>query len=124
MNEFWEHFLPREETARISKLEMFDEEEEIKVKCAHYFILHASKKGSDSQLQPLPPRRDSIDQSTETAAKWSTAIKTRGKTGSAARWGHRCALFTGILTILQCSLIRKEYNSIWWLWWISPQPIE
>ncbi len=42
MNHFWE-CLDKKESSRVLSLEMFDEEEEWKIKCAHYFIVHATK---------------------------------------------------------------------------------
>ncbi|KAK9402772.1 tRNA wybutosine-synthesizing protein 4 [Crotalus adamanteus] len=43
MNEFYGHFVPREEQKRIQALEPFDEFEEWHLKCSHYFILVAYK---------------------------------------------------------------------------------
>jgi tRNA wybutosine-synthesizing protein 4 len=38
LNDFWMNFLSKEEINRIESLELFDEEEDWKVKCSHYFV--------------------------------------------------------------------------------------
>ncbi|XP_007933513.1 tRNA wybutosine-synthesizing protein 4 [Orycteropus afer afer] len=55
MNEFYRSFVPAEERWRIENLEPFDEFEEWHLKCAHYFILVASKGDNLSQTLVLPP---------------------------------------------------------------------
>ncbi|XP_008057822.1 tRNA wybutosine-synthesizing protein 4 [Carlito syrichta] len=49
MNEFYRSFLPAEERRRMENLEPFDEFEEWHLKCAHYFILAASRGDTLSQ---------------------------------------------------------------------------
>lgn len=41
MNEFWKFYLTPSERKRIEALEIFDEEEDFKIKCDHYFLLTA-----------------------------------------------------------------------------------
>ncbi|XP_075388293.1 tRNA wybutosine-synthesizing protein 4 [Tenrec ecaudatus] len=55
MNAFYRCFLPPEERQRIENLEPFDEFEEWHLKCAHYFILVASKGATPSQILGFPP---------------------------------------------------------------------
>ncbi|XP_006831947.1 PREDICTED: leucine carboxyl methyltransferase 2 [Chrysochloris asiatica] len=55
MNEFYHRFLPKEERQRIENLEPFDEFEEWHLKCAHYFILAASKGETLAQTLVFPP---------------------------------------------------------------------
>ncbi|KAM6202491.1 tRNA wybutosine-synthesizing protein 4 [Rhynchocyon petersi] len=54
MNEFYRRFLPAEERRRIENLEPFDEFEEWHLKCAHYFILAASKGDTLSHIPVFP----------------------------------------------------------------------
>lgn len=54
MNEFYRCFLPAEERRRVENLEPFDEFEEWHLKCAHYFILAASRGDTLSQTLVLP----------------------------------------------------------------------
>ncbi|XP_006883272.1 PREDICTED: leucine carboxyl methyltransferase 2 [Elephantulus edwardii] len=54
MNEFYRRFVPAEERRRIENLEPFDEFEEWHLKCAHYFILAASKGDTFSQMLVFP----------------------------------------------------------------------
>ncbi|XP_054421488.1 tRNA wybutosine-synthesizing protein 4 [Pteronotus mesoamericanus] len=49
MNEFYRCFVPAKERRRMENLEPFDEFEEWHLKCAHYFILAASKGDTLSQ---------------------------------------------------------------------------
>ncbi|XP_022443004.2 tRNA wybutosine-synthesizing protein 4 [Delphinapterus leucas] len=55
MNEFYRCFLPAEERRRVENLETFDEFEEWHLKCAHYFILAASRGDALSQTLVFPP---------------------------------------------------------------------
>nr|XP_019580929.1 PREDICTED: tRNA wybutosine-synthesizing protein 4 [Rhinolophus sinicus] len=55
MNEFYRCFLPPEERRRMERLEPFDEFEEWHLKCAHYFILAASRGDTLSQTLVFPP---------------------------------------------------------------------
>lgn len=55
LNEFYRCFLPAEERRRMENLEPFDEFEEWHLKCAHYFILAASRGDSLSQTLVFPP---------------------------------------------------------------------
>ncbi|XP_015336236.1 tRNA wybutosine-synthesizing protein 4 [Marmota marmota marmota] len=55
MNEFYHCFLPAEERWRIENLEPFDEFEEWHLKCAHYFVLAASRGDTLPQTLVFPP---------------------------------------------------------------------
>lgn len=55
MNEFYRCFLPTEERRRMERLEPFDEFEEWHLKCAHYFILAASRGDTLSHTLVFPP---------------------------------------------------------------------
>ncbi|XP_047395432.1 tRNA wybutosine-synthesizing protein 4 [Sciurus carolinensis] len=55
MNEFYHRFLPAEERRRMENLETFDEFEEWHLKCAHYFVLAASRGDTLSQTLVFPP---------------------------------------------------------------------
>ncbi|KAM8781395.1 tRNA wybutosine-synthesizing protein 4 [Rhynchonycteris naso] len=54
MNEFYRCFLPAEERQRMENLEPFDEFEEWHLKCAHYFILAASRGDTFSKTLVFP----------------------------------------------------------------------
>ncbi|XP_066132972.1 tRNA wybutosine-synthesizing protein 4 [Saccopteryx bilineata] len=54
MNEFYRCFLPAEERRRVENLEPFDEFEEWHLKCAHYFILAASRGDTFSKTLVFP----------------------------------------------------------------------
>ncbi|PRP80652.1 leucine carboxyl methyltransferase 2-like [Planoprotostelium fungivorum] len=43
LNGFWNNYMPWTEVERIENIEFFDEEEEWKIKCAHYFVSAAYK---------------------------------------------------------------------------------
>uniref|UniRef100_A0A8C2VL19 tRNA wybutosine-synthesizing protein 4 n=1 Tax=Chinchilla lanigera TaxID=34839 RepID=A0A8C2VL19_CHILA len=96
MNEFYRCFLPAEERLRVERLEPFDEFEEWHLKCAHYFILTASRGDALSQTPVLPPseafpRVDPASPSGLLAAR----VVTSGSQGSdLKRYGHASVLLS------------------------------
>jgi tRNA wybutosine-synthesizing protein 4 len=115
MNEYWMDILDRKEAERVDTKEMFDEEEEWKVKCAHYFIVHAYKGtkevASSSASSTLPNEAASQQESSqeEPSFKWSQNVTTSGKNSQAKRWGHSTVLYGNLAFICEnsCNYCRE-----------------
>ena len=100
MNSYWINALDDKEKERVDKLEMFDEEEEIKIKCAHYFLATSFKDSTnsnyfDSIYLNLKPVFDysSNPKIEQSLCKWNDVSSlTSGKKTSSMRWGHSANL--------------------------------
>nr|XP_012622068.1 tRNA wybutosine-synthesizing protein 4 isoform X2 [Microcebus murinus] len=96
MNEFYRRFLPAEERRRMENLEPFDEFEEWHLKCAHYFILAASRGDTLSQPLMFPsseafPRIDPISSS----GVFPASVVTSDSQGpNLKRYGHASVLLS------------------------------
>lgn len=96
MNEFYRCFLPAEERQRVENLEPFDEFEEWHLKCAHYFILAASRGDTLSQTLVFPssetfPRIDPASPSGSFPAK---VVTSDSQGPNLKRYGHASVLLS------------------------------
>ncbi|XP_069340406.1 tRNA wybutosine-synthesizing protein 4 [Eulemur rufifrons] len=96
MNEFYRRFLPAEERRWMENLEPFDEFEEWHLKCAHYFILAASRGDTLSQPLMFPcseafPRIDSVSPSGVFPAR---VVTSDSQGPNLKRYGHASVLLS------------------------------
>ncbi|KAM7159235.1 tRNA wybutosine-synthesizing protein 4 [Molossus nigricans] len=96
MNEFYRCFLPVEERRRMENLEPFDEFEEWHLKCAHYFILGASKGDTLSQTLVLPssevfPR---VDPASPSGILPANVVSSDSQGPNFKRYGHASVLLS------------------------------
>ncbi|XP_045395822.1 tRNA wybutosine-synthesizing protein 4 [Lemur catta] len=96
MNEFYRRFLPAEERRRMENLEPFDEFEEWHLKCAHYFILAASRGDTLSQPLLFPcseafPRIDPVSPSGVFPAR---VVTSDSQGPNLKRYGHASVLLS------------------------------
>ncbi|KAM9202776.1 tRNA wybutosine-synthesizing protein 4 [Dugong dugon] len=96
MNEFYRRFLPAEERQRIENLEPFDEFEEWHLKCAHYFILAASKGDALSQTVVFPPTEAFlwVDLASPSGVFPARVVMSDIQGPNLKRYGHASALLS------------------------------
>ncbi|XP_076983785.1 tRNA wybutosine-synthesizing protein 4 [Tamandua tetradactyla] len=94
MNEFYRRFLSSEERQRMENLEPFDEFEEWHLKCAHYFILAASRGEAVSQIMVFPPSEvyPRLDPATPSGIIPAEVITKDSQGPDLKRYGHASAL--------------------------------
>nr|XP_051678421.1 tRNA wybutosine-synthesizing protein 4 [Oryctolagus cuniculus] len=96
MNEFYQRFLPAQERQRMENLEPFDEFEEWHLKCAHYFILAASRGDTFSRTLVFPPSEEfpRIDPASPSGV-FPASVATRDIQGpDLKRYGHASVLLS------------------------------
>lgn len=101
MNEFYRCFLPAEERRRVENLEPFDEFEEWHLKCAHYFILAASKGDTLSQTSVLssPELFPRVDPASPSGVLLAKVVPSDSRGPHCRRYGHASVLLSpGILS--------------------------
>lgn len=101
MNEFYRCFLPAEERRRMESLEPFDEFEEWHLKCAHYFILAASKGDTLSQTLVLssPQLFPRVDPASPSGILLANVVTSDSQSPNFKRYGHASVLLSpGILS--------------------------
>lgn len=101
MNEFYRCFLPAEERRRMENLEPFDEFEEWHLKCAHYFILAASKGDTLSQTLVLssPELFPRVDPAAPSGILLASVVTSDSQSPNFKRYGHASVLLSpGILS--------------------------
>ncbi|XP_058915351.1 tRNA wybutosine-synthesizing protein 4 [Kogia breviceps] len=96
MNEFYHSFLPAEERRRVENLETFDEFEEWHLKCAHYFILAASRGDALSQTLVFPPSETfpRIDPASPSGAFPASVVTGDSQGPDLKRYGHASVLLS------------------------------
>ncbi|XP_049754317.1 tRNA wybutosine-synthesizing protein 4 [Elephas maximus indicus] len=96
MNEFYRRFLPAQERRRIETLEPFDEFEEWHLKCAHYFILAASKGDAMSQTLLFPPTEAFpwVHPASPSGAFPAAVVMSDSQGPDLKRYGHASALLS------------------------------
>ncbi|NWW84325.1 TYW4 protein, partial [Rhynochetos jubatus] len=93
MNEFLTCCTPQDEQQRVQALESFDEYEEWHLKCAHYFVLAASRGMEPSWTPLLPTVTAPQDRPVGPAGTIPAAACALGSGSSGLRrYGHRCVL--------------------------------
>ncbi|XP_014404218.1 PREDICTED: tRNA wybutosine-synthesizing protein 4 [Myotis brandtii] len=101
MNEFYRCLLPAEERRRMENLEPFDEFEEWHLKCAHYFILAASKGDTLSQTWVLSPPElfPRVDPASPSGTLLAKVVTSDSQGPHFKRYGHASVLLSpGILS--------------------------
>lgn len=101
MNEFYRCLLPAEERRRMENLEPFDEFEEWHLKCAHYFILAASKGDTLSQTWVLssPELFPRVDPASPSGTLLAKVVTSDSQGPHFKRYGHASVLLSpGILS--------------------------
>nr|XP_020013013.1 tRNA wybutosine-synthesizing protein 4 [Castor canadensis] len=96
MNEFYRCFLPAEERRRMENLEPFDEFEEWHLKCAHYFILAASRGDTLTQTLVFPPS-DSfsrVDPASPAGVFLARVVPGDSQGSNLKRYGHASVLLS------------------------------
>lgn len=96
MNVFYRCFLPAEERRRMENLEPFDEFEEWHLKCAHYFILAASRGDTLSQTLVFPssevfPR---VDPASPSGILPASVVTSDSQGPNFKRYGHASVLLS------------------------------
>lgn len=96
LNEFYRRFLPPAERQRVEALEPFDEFEEWHLKCAHYFILAASKGDTLSQTQVFPPSKafSRVDPAPPSGVFPARVVSRDPSCSSLKRYGHASVLLS------------------------------
>lgn len=96
MNEFYCCFLPAEERRRMENLEPFDEFEEWHLKCAHYFILAASRGDAVSQTLVFPPSEafPRIDPASPLGVFPASVVTSDRQGPDLKRYGHASVLLS------------------------------
>ncbi|KAL2790442.1 tRNA wybutosine-synthesizing protein 4 [Daubentonia madagascariensis] len=96
MNEFYRCFLPAEERRRMESLEPFDEFEEWHLKCAHYFILAASRGDNFSQTLMFPPSEafPRVDPVSPSGIFSASVVKSDSQGPNLKRYGHASVLLS------------------------------
>ncbi|XP_004578462.2 tRNA wybutosine-synthesizing protein 4 [Ochotona princeps] len=96
LNEFYHRFLPAEERRRVENLEPFDEFEEWHLKCAHYFILAASKGDHFSQSLVFPPSEafPRIDPASPSGVLPARVTVKDSRGANLKRYGHASVLLS------------------------------
>ncbi|ELW48105.1 tRNA wybutosine-synthesizing protein 4 [Tupaia chinensis] len=100
MNEFYRCFLSPEERWRVENLEPFDEFEEWHLKCAHYFILAASRGNILSQTLVFPPSEafPQVDPASPSGVFPASVVTSDNQSPDLKRYGHASVLLSpGIL---------------------------
>ncbi|XP_059228648.1 tRNA wybutosine-synthesizing protein 4 [Mustela nigripes] len=94
MNEFYRCFLPSEECQRVENLEPFDEFEEWHLKCAHYFILAASRGHTLFETLVFPPSEmfPRIDPASPSGVFSASVVTSDSKGPNLKRYGHASVL--------------------------------
>ncbi|XP_032712583.1 tRNA wybutosine-synthesizing protein 4 [Lontra canadensis] len=97
MNEFYRCFLPSEESQRVENLEPFDEFEEWHLKCAHYFILAASRGDTLFETLVFPPSEvfPRIDPASPSGVFPASVVTSDSKGPNLKRYGHASVLLNG-----------------------------
>ncbi|XP_059559505.1 tRNA wybutosine-synthesizing protein 4 [Myotis daubentonii] len=101
MNEFYRCLLPAEERRRMENLEPFDEFEEWHLKCAHYFILAASKGDTLSQTWVLSPPElfPRVEPASPSGTLLAKVVTSDSQGPHFKRYGHASVLLSpGILS--------------------------
>ncbi|XP_033928599.1 tRNA wybutosine-synthesizing protein 4, partial [Melopsittacus undulatus] len=91
MNEFFTCCIPEDEQQRVQTLEPFDEYEEWHLKCAHYFVLAASK-GMEPSWTPLLPSMTVPHGAVEMAGSVPAVRAMCSDTSGLRRYGHHSVL--------------------------------
>ncbi|XP_008572238.1 PREDICTED: tRNA wybutosine-synthesizing protein 4 [Galeopterus variegatus] len=96
MNEFYRCFLPAEERRRMENLEPFDEFEEWHLKCAHYFILAASRGDILSQTLVFPPTETfpRVDPASPSGVFPACVVSSDSQSPNLKRYGHDSVLLS------------------------------
>nr|XP_004660940.2 tRNA wybutosine-synthesizing protein 4 [Jaculus jaculus] len=96
LNEFYRCFLPTEERQRVQALEPFDEFEEWHLKCAHYFILAASKGDPLAQTLLFPPSKAffRIDPASPLGVFPARVVSRDSSCSNLNRYGHASVLLS------------------------------
>lgn len=96
MNEFYRCFVPSEERRRMENLEPFDEFEEWHLKCAHYFILAASKGDTLSQTLVFPSSKlfPRIDPASPSGTLSASVVTSDSQGPDFKRYGHASVLLS------------------------------
>lgn len=96
MNEFYRCFLPTEERQRIENLEPFDEFEEWHLKCAHYFILAASRGDTLSKTLVFPPSEAfrHVDPASPSGIFPASVVASDSQDPQLKRYGHASVLLS------------------------------
>lgn len=96
MNEFYRCFLPTEERQRMENLEPFDEFEEWHLKCAHYFILAATRGDTLSQTSVFPPSEafPRVDPASPSGIFPASVVASDSQGPLLKRYGHASVLLS------------------------------
>lgn len=96
MNEFYRCFLPAEERRRMENLEPFDEFEEWHLKCAHYFILAASRGDPLCQTLLLPSLEvfTRVDPTYPSGILPASVVSSDSQGPNFKRYGHASVLLS------------------------------
>ncbi|XP_057577899.1 tRNA wybutosine-synthesizing protein 4 [Hippopotamus amphibius kiboko] len=96
MNEFYRCFLSAEERRRVENLEPFDEFEEWHLKCAHYFILAASRGEALSHILVFPPSEmfPRIDPASPSGVFPASVVTGDSRGPDLKRYGHASVLLS------------------------------
>lgn len=96
LNEFYRRLLPADERRRVETLEPFDEFEEWHLKCAHYFILAASRGATLSETPVLPPPEASfwVDPALPSGFLSARPVTSDNQHSSLKRYGHASVLLS------------------------------
>ncbi|KAM5235315.1 tRNA wybutosine-synthesizing protein 4 [Ctenodactylus gundi] len=96
MNEFYRCFLLAEERQRVENLEPFDEFEEWHLKCAHYFILTASRGDALSPSFVFPPSEGFpwVDSALPSGVIPARVVTNDSQGSDLRRYGHASVLFS------------------------------
>lgn len=101
MNEFYRCFLPAEERRRMENLEPFDEFEEWHLKCAHYFILAASRGDTLSQTLVFPPSEEfpRVNPASPSGIFPANVVTSDSQGPNLKRYGHASALLSPCIIV-------------------------
>ncbi|XP_032153590.1 tRNA wybutosine-synthesizing protein 4 [Sapajus apella] len=96
MNEFYRCFLPAEERRRVENIEPFDEFEEWHLKCAHYFILAASRGDTLSHTLVFPPSEafPRVNPALPSGVFPASVVTSEGLGPNLKRYGHASVLLS------------------------------
>ncbi|XP_021505524.1 tRNA wybutosine-synthesizing protein 4 [Meriones unguiculatus] len=96
LNEFYRRLLPVDERRRVETLEPFDEFEEWHLKCAHYFILAASRGDTLSKTPVFPPSEApfQIDPASPSGFLSARVVTGDHQDSSLKRYGHASILLS------------------------------
>uniref|UniRef100_A0A8C6W4G3 Leucine carboxyl methyltransferase 2 n=1 Tax=Nannospalax galili TaxID=1026970 RepID=A0A8C6W4G3_NANGA len=96
LNEFYRRLLPSDERRRVETLEPFDEFEEWHLKCAHYFILAASRGTTLSETPVFPPSGtfSRVDPASPSGVFSARVITCSSQYSNLRRYGHASVLLS------------------------------